>query len=59
MGLETRGHCLGVLEEKGRIHHYSLVPCVLSQAVGYCLLQLRELLGGSSYLAMSGKQPCP
>ena len=25
MGLETRHHCLGVLEGRVRIHHYSLV----------------------------------
>ena len=25
-GLETRHHCLGVLDGRGRIHHYNLVP---------------------------------
>ena len=34
-GLETRCHCLVVLEGRGRIHHYSLVPCALFLKVQY------------------------
>ena len=35
-GLESRCHCLGMLQGRGRIHHYSLVPYTPS-------LKLQEL----------------
>lgn len=42
MGLVVRSHCLGVLEGRGRTHHYSFVPSAYSQAPRHHLLHLEE-----------------